>query len=304
MPKDDEEARYILLEAIAEHSTSCIAAKDLEGNYLFVNSEYERLFNIPTQEFIGKKDEDSFPKEIAKKFREADLRIIKEQKVMLIEEEVSVNNEINYYLSAKFPIFDKANKIFATGVIATDITERKRLEERLTLLAETDPLTNVSNRRKIFATAEKELMKSLRYGLPLSLIMVDIDHFKKTNDILGHAHGDHVVQSVAAICLESIRDVDEVGRIGGDEFLIVLPNTGISGAYRLAQKLVKKVHDNVNLNNADSKIMTTICTGAAELTACSNNIAALVNAADKALYSAKKSGRNRACQFQGSSGNL
>ncbi|MCF7980530.1 MAG: GGDEF domain-containing protein [Pseudomonadales bacterium] len=297
MANQYNEANYILLQAIVAHSTSCIAAKDLGGHYLFVNHEYERLFNVATEDFLGKTDEESFPQDIAQKFRAADLEVIKSKKVIFVEEKVPVNGGINYYLSAKFPIFDKQNTLIATGLVATDITERKHLEERLKQLAETDPLTNVANRRKIFDTAEKERMKSKRYQLPLSLIMVDIDHFKKTNDIMGHAYGDQVVESIASICLKNLRDVDEIGRIGGDEFLIVLPNTRLTGALQLAHKLVQKVQENSDLNNKTSKLSATISTGVAELSARSNSIAALVNAADRALYKAKKSGRNRACSF-------
>ncbi len=292
------ETNYQLLKTIINHATSCVAAKDLNGRYLFVNGQYERLFNTPEKDFIGRMDADNFPAKTADKFREADLEVINKKKVILIEEPVPIDGEIRYFLSSKFPIFDTNNQLIATGVIATDITERKQMEMELKKLAETDPLTEIINRRKIFNIAEKELIKSIRYNLPFSLIMLDIDHFKKTNDQMGHLYGDQVLKSVAEICRSTIRDVDDVGRIGGDEFLITLPNTNASGALQLAQKLVSKIAQDELLNsNQELPVNTTVCSGVAELTQCNNNMAAIVNAADKALYKAKKFGRNRACLY-------
>ncbi len=291
-------ASYQLLKTIVNHATSCVAAKDASGRYLFVNGQYERLFNISKDKFIGYLDADHFPAETADKFREADREVLRTKKVILLEEIVEIDGETRYFLSSKFPIFDEANKLIGTGVIATDITERKRLEIQLKKLAETDSLTEIMNRRKIFEIAEKELVKSMRYKLPFSLIMLDIDHFKKTNDRMGHLYGDRVLRTVAHLCRDSIRDADDVGRIGGDEFLITLPNTDASGALQLAQKLVTKIAQEQLLNgNPDAPIKTTVCGGVAELMECSCNIAELVNAADKALYNAKKHGRNRACLF-------
>ena len=298
MTEQINETNYQLLKTIVNHATSCVAAKDLSGRYLFVNGQYERLFNTPGEAFVGHTDADYFPAETADKFREADLEVIHKKKVLLIEEPVPIDGELRYFLSSKFPIFDKDDQLIATGVIATDITDRKRMEMALKKLSETDPLTEIINRRKIFDIAEKELIKSVRYNLPFSLIMVDIDHFKKINDRMGHLYGDQILRNVAQICRSTIRDVDDVGRIGGDEFLITLPNTSVSGALQLAQKLVSRIAQDELLNgDQDLPVRTTVCSGVAELTECNNNMAAIVNAADKALYKAKKYGRNRACLY-------
>lgn len=292
--KIDEEQFY-LLRAIAEYSSAFIGAKDLQGRYLYVNSQYSRFFNRPVEAFINKTDAEVFPTDIAKQFRDADLQVINAQKYMLVEEQAPVDGELHYYLSAKFPIFDKSDKLFATGVIATDITEQKMLEHRLKELAETDSLTGCANRRKIFDIAEKEVAKALRYDIPLSVILLDIDHFKTVNDTLGHSSGDETLQQIAGICNDNIRKVDEMGRIGGDEFLIVLPNTAVTPAFNLAAKLVNCVEQSVLTNGNDDSIRTTICAGVAELNDDNNSVATLINAADRALYTAKKTGRNKAC---------
>lgn len=292
--KIDEEQFY-LLRAIAEYSSSFIGAKDLQGRYLYVNNQYSRFFSRPVESFINKTDAEIFPPDVAEKFRDADLQVINARKYMLVEEQICVEDEIHYYLSAKFPIFDKGNKLFATGVIATDITEQKMLEYRLKQLAETDSLTNCANRRKIFDIAEKEVAKALRYETPLSVMLLDIDHFKAVNDTLGHGSGDATLQQIAGICSDNIRKVDEIGRIGGDEFLIVLPNTALTHASNLAAKLVSCVEQSILTDSNEQDIKVTICAGVAELNDDNNSVATLINAADRALYSAKKTGRNKAC---------
>ena len=290
-----DETQYYLLRAIAKHSTSFIGAKDVHGRYLYVNDQYSKLFDIPEEQFLNRTDAEIFPAEVALKFRQADLEVIETQEYILVEEQAPVDGKIHHYLSAKFPIFDKANNLFATGIIATDISEQKALEGKLKELAETDSLTGVANRRKIFEIAEKEINKALRYQTPLSVIMLDVDEFKKVNDTLGHSWGDATLKHIVSICCANIRKVDEFGRIGGDEFLAILPHTPASSALELANKLIECVRNSIRKDGRGEPLKTTISAGVAELGEGTGTVAALINAADRALYSAKKTGRNRAC---------
>ena len=107
--------------------------------------------------------------------------------------------------------------------------------------AHTDALTGLANRRRFIEIAEAELVRSRRYDAPLSLLMLDIDHFKEVNDAHGHRAGDRVLQQLARTCLEVLRNVDVVGRVGGEEFAILLPETALPGAVDVAERLREAV---------------------------------------------------------------
>jgi len=121
----------LLYQAITGHADAVIGAKDLEGRYIYVNKEYSRLFHMDEGDFIGHTDHEIFSEEIAGAFREADLEVAEKNRVMHVEEKVPVDGELRHYLSVKFPIKNEAGEVFATGLVATDITERYRLENEL-----------------------------------------------------------------------------------------------------------------------------------------------------------------------------
>ncbi|MFW6350429.1 MAG: GGDEF domain-containing protein [Thiohalospira sp.] len=121
--------------------------------------------------------------------------------------------------------------------VAVNITHRKRLEEELRRAATTDPLTGLANRQHLLDLAREEVVRARRYGHPLSLLMLDVDHFKRVNDTHGHAVGDEVLRAVAGTCRTSLRETDHLGRTGGEEFIAVLPETDAEGARRLGERL-------------------------------------------------------------------
>ncbi|MBW1780240.1 MAG: PAS domain-containing protein [Deltaproteobacteria bacterium] len=123
--------QYLLFKSIADNSPAVIGAKDLDGRYIYVNKEYSRLFNLPFDAFIGKSDSELFPVEIANKFREADIDVQKSLRSIMIEENALVRGEIRKFMSLKFPIMDKLGHLYATGIIATDITERTQAGKEL-----------------------------------------------------------------------------------------------------------------------------------------------------------------------------
>ncbi len=167
------------------------------------------------------------------------------------------------------------------------ISLQKRLEE----LASTDPLTNLLNRRMIFEFGEIEFERARRYQHALSIILFDLDHFKQINDSLGHAAGDTVLKTIAAACLEEVRQSEILGRLGGDEFVIILPETGIGGANATAERLRQKIKS-LTLNYAETEIQTTISLGVAELSEAEAKFDDLLHAADLALYCEKKADRH------------
>ncbi|MEE2829361.1 MAG: diguanylate cyclase [Myxococcota bacterium] len=166
--------------------------------------------------------------------------------------------------------------------------------QRLRKLAITDGLTGLFNHRYFQERLQREVRVAQRYDDPLSLILIDIDRFKTYNDILGHPLGDGLIQSVATILTESVRDVDLVARYGGDEFVIALPKAGKGSALVLAER-IRKLISEVQVQHGDAlpegKVTASI--GLATYPNDGSDSAELLNSADRALYRAKKNGRDQ-----------
>ncbi|HTN94491.1 MAG TPA: diguanylate cyclase [Gallionella sp.] len=176
-----------------------------------------------------------------------------------------------------------------------DITERKLFEAELKRQARIDHLTGVSNRGYFMDQAELELSRAIRYGKPLSLYMLDIDFFKKINDSYGHKIGDLVLIKLAEVCRQTLREVDIIGRIGGEEFVILLPETDLDEATEVADRLRMSIaNSKVPLENG-LPLHFTVSIGVTSLVSRDDNLDVLLNHADKALYQAKDQGRNRIC---------
>ena len=174
-----------------------------------------------------------------------------------------------------------------------DITRRKQAEDKLRKLAITDELTGLSNRRRFLELCHMELGRSRRYGCPLSLIMMDLDHFKRVNDTWGHQTGDLVLRHLAELCLRHLREVDSMGRVGGEEFAVLLPDTGGVDAVRAAQRLRQAVEEAQIQSPSGQIIKITISLGVASLRSGEEDFTGLMQRADQALYRAKDKGRNR-----------
>lgn len=185
----------------------------------------------------------------------------------------------------------------AAGVVAigyfVDQTQRTafKLSRDLHHAATHDPLTDIPNRLRILEVLNEELCKHERYQRPVSVLAMDIDHFKFINDTQGHSAGDEVLKALTARINREIRDFDFFGRTGGEEFLVVLPETQLHDAEDLAKRLRQTVEE-LAVPWQDQTITCTMSIGVAELHQ-SDDMAALLNRADKALYRAKSKGRNR-----------
>lgn len=161
----------------------------------------------------------------------------------------------------------------------------------------TDPLTKLYNRRYLEQRLEAEVVRSKRYSLDLSVLMVDIDHFKQINDRYGHQAGDVTLSTFGSLIVAASREVDIVARYGGEEFLVICTNTAIDEAALVAERLRKLVESNKvkipDSSGGSKTIQITISIGMAGLSASVDSKKKLVQAADKALYNAKGEGRNR-----------
>jgi diguanylate cyclase (GGDEF)-like protein len=173
-----------------------------------------------------------------------------------------------------------------------DITERKRTEQSLKDLASRDFLTGVANRRHFFERAAEEHARSRRYRRALSILMVDIDHFKRINDQYGHTRGDEVLKTLCEASRRGLREVDLLARIGGEEFAVLLPETNESGARIVAERIRQSVAG-LKVRTEGAEIRWTISVGVAGLLPSDTAIEECLGRADKALYRAKEGGRNR-----------
>lgn len=161
-------------------------------------------------------------------------------------------------------------------------------------LSNTDSLTNLNNRRYFFNTLERDFNVSSRYNKPLSLIMLDIDHFKNINDKYGHQEGDNVLIDISKILMTGSRSCDFVARFGGEEFIIYYPETGLKGAEEIAERLRKKI-ENYPFGTPKGSIKITTSIGVTTLSESITKLNDFIELADQALYQAKSAGRNRVC---------
>lgn len=167
----------------------------------------------------------------------------------------------------------------------------------LGVLASQDHLTGIMNRRRFLEACDEAFHRVQRYGENCSFIVLDIDHFKDINDRYGHPAGDAVLKHLVATCKECLRGSDYLGRLGGEEFGVLLPNTGLEGAAQLAERMRRRIEDGATeWNNASMKITASF--GLTEISAADPNFEAVFGRADHSLYEAKSLGRNRICRAE------
>jgi len=176
-----------------------------------------------------------------------------------------------------------------------------RLRRSLRRQVSEDPLTGLYNRRYVFNCIKRELNRYRRYGVTFSVVLIDADHFKRVNDTWGHPVGDRVLKHIASVCQNAIRDGDVAGRFGGEEFIIVLPHTGAIDAAFVAHRIRQSTRRKRFLCDGD-EIRVTLSLGIAECGPGAETFDNLLQAADRALYSAKRAGRDRVTLHADSSG--
>jgi diguanylate cyclase (GGDEF)-like protein len=172
----------------------------------------------------------------------------------------------------------------------TDALSKANFE--LQIMATTDMLTNVHNRRSLFELGNKQLNIARRYHRPLSLILIDADHFKKINDTFGHAVGDLVLKHIATACKSLLRTADIFGRYGGEEFIAICPETDADGSKVLAERL-RSLVEALEIPELSELPAITISLGVTTIAPSDTDIAQTISRADKALYRAKEAGRNK-----------
>jgi diguanylate cyclase (GGDEF)-like protein/PAS domain S-box-containing protein len=294
----ESEAQF---RAVVDVVTDVIFRTDVDGRWTFLNPAWEQLTGYMVEQSLGR----SFLSPVVAADRADFLKRLEGLKLGLFE---SVECQFRFYTAAGEERWAEARvhrlegpdgQLIGSAGILTDISDRialaahldearqraERDAEAALLLASTDELTGVASRRAFLAYFEEQLIEARRAGTPLSLAVFDIDHFKRVNDRHGHAAGDEVLKRVAAIASSCIRGRDLVGRLGGEEFAILMPQASIAQAGTIAERLRNACA------TADAEIPVTLSVGVGAASPAST-VASLLRDADVALYRAKAEGRN------------
>ncbi|HJV34311.1 diguanylate cyclase [Geomonas sp.] len=189
------------------------------------------------------------------------------------------------------PIRDEQGAIVSIFITVQDVTEYVMYEYKLVEMSRLDPMTKLLNRSHLELVLQEEMDRARRYGKTLSVLMIDIDFFKRVNDTYGHILGDQVIMRIASILKETVRRIDVVGRYGGEEFCCVLPETSAENARMLAERL-REVVAQSELEVGGERLKVTISLGVAEQATEGQTLDQLIQAADDALYASKRNGRN------------
>lgn len=191
---------------------------------------------------------------------------------------------------------DDLQLLVSFAATATTALQNAQLHAVVQQQAVTDTLTGLYNRRGFYELAEHEILRAQRFHRPMSMILFDIDLFKQINDTYGHPMGDKILASVSASCKAELRQVDIIARYGGDEFIVLLPETSLMEALRAAERLRQKV-EQLTFTNHEKTVRVTLCAGVAELLP-GDTLKNLIERTDQSLYRAKQGGRNRVNAWQ------
>lgn len=261
------------------------SSTDLKGNITYASNAFCRISKYEKSELVGNNHRIIRHHDMpAETYKELWNTLTHNQTWQGEIKNKAKDGTIYWVYAVISPDFDDNGSKRGYTAIRQDITDKKRAEE----LAITDRLTGLYNRLKLDEALEYEISKSKRYGTALSLIILDIDHFKSVNDIYGHQIGDMVLKEVANTLLSCKRESDTIGRWGGEEFLIVLPNTNLAGAMITADK-IRTAIENYSFSVVGNK---TASFGVSEFLV-EENEDSFIERADQALYRAKSGGRNQ-----------
>lgn len=309
-----------LFHQLIESLPQNIYAKDLEGRFIFANRRYCALQGKLPEEIVGKTDDDLHPPDLAEKYRADDRYVLETGETIELEEEHEPSGGKKIFVQViKTPIVDSKGQIAGTLGIFWDITDRKRAEmdlrnarEQLETahrelqksftrehhLAHRDELTGINNRRSLLEYAEREFNISIRYGPRLSVIMFDVDNFKHINDSYGHPVGDQVLESLAKTVCAELRITDIIGRYGGDEFVVLVPQTSAHEALVLAERIRTSAASMI-VETERGQLHITLSMGIAQTIrprahkhGQSDTLKDLFRRVDRALYAAKQAGKN------------
>jgi diguanylate cyclase (GGDEF)-like protein/PAS domain S-box-containing protein len=298
--ENERKRKSDLFKAILETSPDGIIGNDKKGNIFLFNAGAEQIFGYSREEVIGKINVvDLYPPGLARQVKKALYspeqggpgRLLGFESVVVTR----TGREIPIRLSATM-IYDNGKELGTIGFFH-DITRRKALEQDLRMLSITDALTGLYNRRHFTTALQKELDRAKRTKSPFSILMIDIDRFKSYNDAYGHAEGDRLLRGIAELILEVFRSMDTAFRYGGEEFVVLVPESGADGAQVCAERFRTRLEArDFSAVPGGSPVRVTASIGVMEhREGC--DFDAMVRGADLAMYAAKNAGRNRTVRY-------
>jgi diguanylate cyclase (GGDEF)-like protein/PAS domain S-box-containing protein len=268
---------------------------DDEGRYLEILTNETELLLAKAEELEGRLLKDVMPAEEAELMMGAIHSAIETGKTQIIEYKIPVlsgdERWFEGHIASMGKFSDERSRVVC---IAIDITDRVRLYQETQRLAAQDPLTGCFNRRHFMILAKQELQRVVRYGRPVSLVMLDIDHFKNFNDQHGHPTGDRLLRALVKLCQKHLRNVDILARYGGEEFIILMPETDSDAVFSTGERLRKEI-EKMEMPMPQGSQSVTVSIGATSYDRSSKhslNVDVLIKQADQALYEAKNAGRN------------
>jgi diguanylate cyclase (GGDEF)-like protein/PAS domain S-box-containing protein len=277
------------------HAPFVVYMKDDHERLTFYNDRMAERFNISSREWLGKTSEELWPPEIAAEQRRAEQQVVSGGRMVeKVEEITERDGRKACWRTYRFPWWNERGEIML-GAFAIDVTEeleqRKALEaanEKLSRQATIDVLTGLPNRRVLDERVEFEFRFAQRHKTHLSVVMMDLDNFKKVNDQLGHAEGDRVLQEAAKVLRDKMRATDLAARYGGEEFVVLLPGADTDGAILFAERVRAGLRQ---VKALDKHVTASL--GIAALDATTNGGKRLIQRADEAMYEAKRAGKDR-----------
>ena len=296
-----------VLNVIMNWGRDMIYFKDRQSRFFFVSlTQALRFGTADVKKIIGTSDFDHFTREHAIPAFRDEQRIIRTGKpvVEIVEKETWPDGSFNWVSTSKFPLHDKKGRVIGTWGISRDITALKRAEDaleaanrELSQLSRTDTLSGLLNRRDLSATLKQSFKlrnraKDSRCRGEFSVVLFDIDRFKTINDQYGHLAGDQVIRHMAGLLQSGIRRTDTLFRYGGDEFLLLLPDTGLEGGRIVAAKLLGRIRKTPCLFGGREIRLTS--SGGVAGSEETKSASVLLKKADRRLYLSKRAGRDRA----------
>jgi diguanylate cyclase (GGDEF)-like protein/PAS domain S-box-containing protein len=283
------------LQTILEQSPIGVSVSRRDsGVVIFANMRFAELIGLPREQVIGSRARDYY--------------VDDNQRERVIERLRTSGSVVNMEVQFKradettFWTLFTVNQAVIQGLEVNlawiyDYTERRNMEEALRDMASKDPLTGIYNRRSFMEMARQQLARSHRFKEPMSVVVLDVDHFKKINDTYGHATGDDALRMVAGACSSILREYDILGRLGGEEFVVVLPGATPDESRVVAERLRRHIA-RMPINGPDGRFHMTASMGIAGVEPAGDTLEKAIHRSDLALYRAKREGRNRVVVFE------
>lgn len=279
------------LSSIINNSSAIISLKDIDGGYDLVNDAFNQCLSLKENYSIGKTDTQLFSTETCDMIRYNDQQVMNKNEAIQCEEILPTPDGDHFYLSVKFPLYDKTGELYRICTISTDITDRLEAQNKILHYSQYDSLTDLPNRTLFMDRLSQAISRTPWNQHFIAVIFIDLDRFKMINDTLGHDVGDELLKQVAKRLKEVVRKGDTVSRLGGDEFAIILTDLA-------SDKDITRVVEKISMVTAapyyvnGKELIVTPSIGISRCPVDGKEVQVLLKKADVAMYKAKKAGRN------------